>query len=350
MSSRHVAPAKVKTWTAGDVAKHRFQVSHAPRRAAAPRHAAPRSATPRLARPPRRVAPRRAAPRRARPPARALAHRSASLRRRHPRRAPRALQDDCWVSAHGTVFDLTPLLSAEAGFGTLCDPLIAAAGGDVSHWFDEIAPSPATRAARAAAAAAAAPAPQAGGSGSGSARSVHAATSAGGAGASAAAQALAELELKWHVEPATGLRAPYCAEGAFVHVPRVAPSAEQDVAELALPWWRDERFVAGRLTARARRVRVVNSLTSHEHVLEMGVENTVEDLQARYLEHNAHCGSYSWKALVHGAFRPLDVHKTLEENGVLDDAEELDRLGMDADAPDFLIDLIIAFNDDLTVA
>ena len=112
----------------------------------------------------------------------------------------------------------------------------------------------------------------------------------------------------------------------------------------------DTRFVAGRLTARARRVRVVNSLTSHEHVIEMGVENTIEDLQARYLEHNAHCGSYQWKALVNGVFRPLDVHKTLEENGVVDDSEELDKLGMDADAPDFLIDLIIAFQDDLTVA
>jgi hypothetical protein len=304
MSSRQVAAAKVKTWTAGDVAKHRFQVSKLA--GDSPSAAHPLTAS------------------------------SSSTSSASPR------QDDCWVSAHGTVFDLTALLSAEAGFGTLCDPLIAAAGGDVSHWFDEVAPSPATRAARAAAAA---PPPL---QPAGSARSVHGATSAGSA--SAGAQALAELELKWRVDPATGLRAPYCAEGAFVHVPRIAPSAEQDVAELALPWWRDERFVAGRLTARARRVRVVNSLTSHEHVLEMGVENTVEDLQARYLEHNAHCGSYQWRALVHGAFRPLDVHKTLEQNGVVDDSEELDKLGMDADAPDFLIDLIIAFQDDLTVA
>jgi hypothetical protein len=282
------------------------------------------------------------------PPASSHASPRSSPSPRCPARAPP--QEDCWVSAHGTIFDLTPLLSAEAGFGTLCDPLIAAAGGDVSHWFDAVAPSPASQADAAAAAAAAA---------SAAARSAAVppllpATSArsvlAGAGLSAAAQALAELELKWFVDPATGLRAPYCAEGAFVHVPRIAPSTQQDVAELALPWWRDARFVAGRLTARARRVRVVNSLTSHEHVIEMGVENTVEDLQARYLEHNAHCGSYSWKALVHGAFRPLDVHKTLEENGVLDDAEELDKLGMDADAPDFLIDLIIAFNDDLTVA
>ena len=247
------------------------------------------------------------------------------------------------MSAHGTVFDLSPLLSAEAGFGTLCDPLIAAAGSDVSHWFDAVAPSPAAQAARAAVPPLLP---------SASARSVGAASSSSSptAGLSAGAQALAGLELKWFVDPATGLRAPFCPAGAFVHVPRVAPSTQQEVAELALPWWRNERFVAGRLTSRARRVRVVNSLTSHEHVIEMGVENTIEDLQARYLEHNAHCGSYQWKALVHGAFRPLDVHKTLEENGVVDDSDELDKLGMDADAPDFLIDLIIAFQDDLTVA
>jgi cytochrome b involved in lipid metabolism len=41
---------------------------------------------------------------------------------------------DCWVSVFGRVYDLTPLLAE--GHGTLADPIIDAAGTDVSHWFD----------------------------------------------------------------------------------------------------------------------------------------------------------------------------------------------------------------------
>ena len=206
------------------------------------------------------------------------------------------------------MYDLTALLSNEA-LGTLADPLVAAAGEDISHWFDLVA------------------APGEGGSSS----------------------SYAEIDVRYFEDPATGLRAPYTPHGAFAHCPVVAPTAAQPVAELELPWWRDERCLAGRLTRRARKLRVTNSLTSHEHVVEFGVENTVEDMQTRFLEFNAHCGSYLWKALIAGAFRPLDVHKTLEENGVVDDAADLDRLGLDAEDPNYLIDIMIAFKDDLTV-
>jgi cytochrome b involved in lipid metabolism len=46
-------------------------------------------------------------------------------------------KDDCWVSFFGQVFDLTRLL--QDNFGTeLCDPLVLAAGTDITFWFDPI--------------------------------------------------------------------------------------------------------------------------------------------------------------------------------------------------------------------
>ena len=43
--------------------------------------------------------------------------------------------NDCWVSKFNRVFDLTLLLQANAGKRE-CDPIVLAAGTDISHWFD----------------------------------------------------------------------------------------------------------------------------------------------------------------------------------------------------------------------
>lgn len=42
--------------------------------------------------------------------------------------------DDLWVSFFQFVYDLTPLVASSPG--SLVQPLIAAAGTDISHWFD----------------------------------------------------------------------------------------------------------------------------------------------------------------------------------------------------------------------
>ena len=198
------------------------------------------------------------------------------------------------MSIFGRIFDLTSLLAED--HGVLVDPIVDAAGQDVSHWFDR-----------------------------------------------------ATGDVKTFVDPVTNIRAPYTPQGRFVHVPSMGPSTLEST-ETQSPWWHDTGRVVGTLTQRARRLRIVNTLTSHEHIVEFGIENTVEDMQRRYLDYNAHCGSYTWKALVAGDFRPLDVKKTLEENGVPDDGPELERLGLDEEHPDMLTTLLLAFNDDLTVA
>lgn len=43
--------------------------------------------------------------------------------------------DDCWVSFFNQVFDITKLLAANYK-SELCDPLVLAAGTDVTHWFN----------------------------------------------------------------------------------------------------------------------------------------------------------------------------------------------------------------------
>jgi cytochrome b involved in lipid metabolism len=43
--------------------------------------------------------------------------------------------DDCWISLFNKVYDLTKLLHENNG-KCECDPIVLAAGTDVTHWFD----------------------------------------------------------------------------------------------------------------------------------------------------------------------------------------------------------------------
>merc|ERR1711924_297261 len=103
-------------------------------------------------------------------------------------------------------------------------------------------------------------------------------------------------------------------------------------------------YFIGSFTQRTRKVTIVNLLTKQKNTLEVPVEETIEEIQERYLICNAHATSYTWKRLG----RPLNMKKTLEENGMTDETEEFMRLGID---PDEHIPVIhLYFNDDLTEA
>ena len=57
---------------------------------------------------------------------------------------------------------------------------------------------------------------------------------------------------------------------------------------------------------------------------------------------------YYWKSLDNGDFRPLDMAKTLEQNGIYDERKEFERLRIDSD---FYVPVLhLYYNDDLTVA
>ncbi len=150
-----------------------------------------------------------------------------------------------------------------------------------------------------------------------------------------------------HVDEETGLNIPYTPQGRFIHVPPRDPTTAWK-RDFDVPWWQDSQYIVGAVTEKVRKVRVVNTLTHQEHVVEVGAEETIEEIGSRFLGYNAHAGSYTWKALKEGAFAPLDMTKTLEENGVIDEDDEFEALYMDPDA--YLPTLHLYYNDDLSAA
>mmetsp|Transcript_60741 Transcript_60741/g.130485 ORF Transcript_60741/g.130485 Transcript_60741/m.130485 type:complete len:248 (+) Transcript_60741:81-824(+) len=195
---------------------------------------------------------------------------------------------DCWVSFFGSVYDLTPLLAEYDG--PLAQPIIAAAGTDITHWFD-----PATR------------------------------------------------QPKMHIDPVTGMEEIYCPWGRYIHVPPQGPESCW-ATNYGTPWWDDHKYFIGSRTQRTRKVTIVNLLTKQKNTMEVPIEETVDEVKDRYILLNAHAGSYTWKRLG----KPLNMDKTLEENGMKDETEEFVRLGIDPD--DHIPVIHLYFNDDLTEA
>ena len=76
----------------------------------------------------------------------------------------------------------------------------------------------------------------------------------------------------------------------------------------------------------------------------MCTEETIAEIEKRYLVHNAHSTSYTWK--VDG--RLLDVTKTLEENGVVDESAAFQALSIDASNEACVSEVHVYYNDDLT--
>ena len=113
--------------------------------------------------------------------------------------------DDIWVSYLGKVYDLTKLI-AEYKSDVGIKPILAAAGKDISHWFDA-----------------------------------------------------ENCDLRTHIDPETGLKQYYCPHGRLIHVPPPTPDAGWNV-DLGKPWWRDNKYELGILTKKSRKVRIVNTM------------------------------------------------------------------------------------------
>jgi hypothetical protein len=84
-------------------------------------------------------------------------------------------------------------------------------------------------------------------------------------------------------------------------------------------------------------------LSGQEVTLDICAEETLGEIQDRYLSYNAHAKSYTWKWLG----RVLDLEQTLEANGVPDEYDEMAKLSLDHD--EYIPALHVYFNDDLTV-
>lgn len=195
--------------------------------------------------------------------------------------------EDLWVSYLGRVYNLTPLAREHKG-DLLLKPLVEVAGQDISHWFD----------------------PKTG-------------------------------DIRKHVDPLTGCLRYRTPQGRFLHVPPPLPRSDW-ANDFGKPWWRGSQYEVGQLSAKTRNIRIINTLTSQEHTLEVGDLESVWEILHRYLPYNAHAASYTWKY----EGKNLNMNYTLEENGIEDDQEELNYLSMDATV--YTPALLLYFKDDLT--
>lgn len=201
--------------------------------------------------------------------------------------------DDLWVSFFGKVHDLTALVAANPGH--LVHPIVEAAGTDISHWFD-----PVTKAVR-----------------------------------------------MW-IDPETELETAFTPMGAFLHCPPPKPTDDWN-SNIGTPWWKDKSTAIGSLTLRTRKITLFNMLTKQSTTLEVCCEETLEEIQRRYLAYNGHSASYTWKRTDHtGGTRLLDMRKTLDWNGLPDESVQFDALDIDPDS--FIPTIHLYFSDDLTVA
>ncbi|XP_071945079.1 cytochrome b5 domain-containing protein 1-like [Antedon mediterranea] len=196
---------------------------------------------------------------------------------------------DIWISFLGKVYNLTPLCEKYTG-DVLLKPIVAEAGKDISHWFDK-----------------------------------------------------KTKDIRSHVDPITACTFPYAPHGRFVHIPPPCPRTDW-ANDFGRPWWKDDSYCIGILSAKTRLIKIINTLTSQENVIQVCSEETMKEIESRYLTWNEHADSYTWK--YNGV--NLDMNKTLDENDIKDEDEEFYKLSMTDD--EFLPAIHLYFNDDLTEA
>lgn len=74
-----------------------------------------------------------------------------------------------------------------------------------------------------------------------------------------------------HVDPLTECVKYYTPRGRFVHVPPTCPRTDW-ANDFGKPWWKDMRYEVGTLTAKARWIRIINTLTAQEQRLEVDIQ------------------------------------------------------------------------------
>lgn len=125
----------------------------------------------------------------------------------------------------------------------------------------------------------------------------------------------------------------------------------------------DDKYTIGKLSTKTRYIRVFNTLTKEEHMLQVIIdrvqhhfpviflhaqvcdEETLGQIQERYSKQfNVHAKGYTWKRIGN----ILDMSATLESNGIPDEGELMNHVGMNDD--EWIPIVHLFFSDDLTVA
>jgi len=76
------------------------------------------------------------------------------------------------------------------------------------------------------------------------------------------------IQIRTHVDPLTGCMIPYCPTGRFVHIPPPFPNSDW-ANDFGRPWWKDDSYMVGILSKKTRYVKIINTLTSQEQVIEV---------------------------------------------------------------------------------
>ncbi|EGR30055.1 hypothetical protein IMG5_143490 [Ichthyophthirius multifiliis] len=198
--------------------------------------------------------------------------------------------NDCWITFFNQIYDITALIQQNIN-SPFIKPLIEAAGSDITYWFDPLSKDP-----------------------------------------------------RVQIDLNTGLEKFYCPQGIFLHIQPSGPENINLVEDLQTPWWKNPIFFIGRLTIRSSKINIINMLTQHEDLIEVPCEETINEILERYKQINAHAASYTWKRLG----RPLDMELNLEENNIIDQTAEFERLGIPENEW-YWPTIHLYFNDDLTV-
>ena len=76
------------------------------------------------------------------------------------------------------------------------------------------------------------------------------------------------LQIRACVDPETNCVFPHIPMGRFIHIPPRCPRTDW-ANDFGRPWWKDESYCIGLLSNKTRKIRIINTLTSQEQVLEV---------------------------------------------------------------------------------
>ncbi|ETO15358.1 hypothetical protein RFI_22003 [Reticulomyxa filosa] len=192
---------------------------------------------------------------------------------------------DCWIVIFNKVYDISSLLKENRSL--LSRPLLKFAGCDISSWFDEHT-----------------------------------------------------KEVKTYIEEKSERQVSYLPHGRFLHVPPNDPVTDWSV-DFDIQWWKDWKYVIGLQTSKSRHIRIINTLTGQSHTLQVCKEEPLGDIQTfRYncINNNSH--KYIWKFQQ----TSLDMTKTLEENGVIDNEQLFEQLDI---TEEYFPAICLEFKDEL---
>lgn len=132
---------------------------------------------------------------------------------------------------------------------------------------------------------------------------------------------------------------PYAPHGPIPHVNPQVPTVSW--RPITKPWWKDEKYVVGRLTEKSRPVRFVNALAPPGHnvsVVWVPEEENLQQIAERIGPQNSNVKNYTFKHEGH----KVDMRKRLDENKVLDERDKFLKLGLPDD--DNIPSITLCFN------